>query len=455
MQSLSPSDHQQGFLYNTLADMLDLKEPLCQLADHIPWENVEEQFGKHYSHTGRPAKPIRLMVSLLLLKHIENLSDEAVVRNWKLNPYYQYFSGEVMFQKRYPVEPSVLVHFRNRIGKKGAEFLLGLSANLFGAQSEEAQVVADTTVQEKNIAFPTDVRLYKKVIEKCWFISKAENTPVRQSYKFKVRKLLGLQRLHHSRILSRRKEAKKAERHLRTIGCRLVRELTRELSAEQIDRYSRDIELCYEILYQKKSDKNKIYSLHAPEVYCMSKGKPHKRYEFGSKVSILQTANSGVIVGALSFEKNIHDSKTLEVALAQRYRIVSGEVKEILADKGYRGIQKIGNATVTLSGRLKKRLSYYWKRKHKQKMGRRSAIEPAIGHMKQENRLGRNFLKGLIGDQLNVMFAASGYNFRKWMREKRRKLFFVFILRPICFLQKSFPLYENRNITCFGAISTF
>jgi IS5 family transposase len=134
----------------------------------------------------------------------------------------------------------------------------------------------------------------------------------------------------------------------------------------------------------------------------------------------------------------MHDSKTLEPALAQRRRLVSGEVKEVLADKGYRGIQTIGNAVVTLSGKLKKGLSYYWKQKHKRKMGRRSAVEPAIGHMKHENRLGRNYLKGLMGDQLNVAFAASGYNFRKWMREKMREIFFVFILRPIRYFQKAF-----------------
>jgi IS5 family transposase len=455
MQSHSPSDHQQAFLFNTLKDMLDSEEPLYQLAEHIPWEKVEQQFGKCYSCTGRPAKPIRLMVSLLLLKHIENLSDEAVVRGWKLNPYYQYFSGEVTFQKHYPIEPSDLVHFRHRIGKKGAEFLLGLSANLFGAKSEEEQLVADTTVQEKNIAFPTDVRLYKKVIEKCWAISKAENTPVRQSYKFKVGKLLGLQRLHRSRLASQRKVARKAERHLRTIGCRLVRELNRGLNARQLQGYGRDLDLCYEILYQRKHDTHKIYSLHEPDVYCISKGKPHKRYEFGSKVSILQTATSGVIVGALSFEENMHDSKTLEPALAQRRRLVAGDVKEVLVDKGYQGIRTIGNATVTMSGRLKKGLSYYWRRKHKRKMGRRSAIEPAIGHMKHENRLGRNYLKGLMGDQLNVAFAASGYNFRKWMREKMRTIFFVFVLRPTRYFQKAFSLGKAFEFAGFGVIWSF
>jgi IS5 family transposase len=250
--------------------------------------------------------------------------------------------------------------------------------------------------------------------------------------------LLGLQRLHRSRIASQRKVAKKAERHLRTIGRRLVRELNRNLSAKQFDRHAKELDLCYKLLYQKRSDKNKVYSLHEPDVYCMSKGKAHKRYEFGSKVSILQTATSGVIVGALSFQKNQHDSKTLKSALVQRNRIVAGNVKEVLADKGYRGIKKIGSSVVTLSGRLKKELSYYWKQKHKKKMGRRSAIEPAIGHMKQENRLGRNYLKGVIGDQLNVIMAASGYNFRKWMREKQRNIFFVFIFCPIKNLQKAF-----------------
>lgn len=428
MQSNSPSDQQSSFLLPTLREMLDSKEPLYQLADHFPWEKLESKFGKYYSHKGRPAKPIRLMVSLLFLKHMEDLSDEVVVRAWKLNPYYQYFSGEVTFQNRYPVEPSDLVHFRNRIGEEGAEYLLSLTTHLFGQEAKEEQLVADTTVQEKNITFPTDVKLAVKVINKCRTIAKAENVSVRQSYKFKVRKLIGLQRLSRSRLSSQRTVALKAQRHLRTIGRRLVRELFRELSEKQVSKYGVDLELCHQLLYQKKTDKNKVYSLHEPDVYCISKGKAHKKYEFGSKVSILQTANSGVIVGALSFKENVHDSKTLEPALAQHQQLIThSKVMEILVDKGYQGVKQIGEAVLTRSGALKKGLSYYWKQKHKKKMGRRSAIEPAIGHMKQENRLGRNFLKGISGDQINVVMAASGYNLRKWLR----KIYFAKLLNRI------------------------
>ena len=455
MKSQSPTDHQQSFLITTLRDMLDSKEPLYLLGDHFPWEKVEKGFGPYYSYKGRPAKPIRLMVSLLLLKHIDNLSDEAVVRAWKLNPYYQYFSGEVTFQKRYPIEPSDLVHFRHRIGEKGAEFLLGLTAKLFGQKNSEEQLVADTTVQEKNIAFPTDVRLYKKVIDKCRSISGLEDTPVRQSYKFRVRKLMSLQRLHRSRLASQRKVARKAERHLRTIGRRLVRELIRGLSEKQIVKYAEDLELCFQILYQKKSDKDKVYSLHEPDVYCISKGKAHKRYEFGNKVSILQTATHGIVVGALSFQENLHDSKTLKPALAQRSRFIKYDVKEVLVDKGYRGTSKIGDAVITMPGKLKKGLSYYWKQKFKKKMGRRSAIEPCIGHMKHENRLGRNYLKGVMGDQLNVTMAASGYNIRKWMRDKLKEFFFVFILMPLSNFQKAVSRRLGHDIVGFNVILNF
>lgn len=455
MKSNSPSNHQQSFLLPTLKDMLDSKEPLYQLADHFPWEKLETKFGKYYSYKGRPAKPIRLMVSLIFLKHIENLSDESVVRSWKLNPYYQYFSGEVYFQKRYPVEPSDLVHFRHRIGEEGAEYLLGLTANLFGDASQESTVVADTTVQEKNITYPTDVKLSKRVIERCWQIASLEGIQVRQSYKFKVRKLFALQRLHRSRLATRRKIAMKSERHLRTIGRRLVRELNRRLSVKQLQKYGYDLDLCYTLLYQKQNDIKKVYSLHEPEVYCISKGKAHKRYEFGSKVSLLQTATSGIIVGALSFSENLHYSKTLEPALKQYKRLVKGEVSEVLVDKGYQGIKQIGTAIVTQSGRIKKGLSYYWKKKFKKKMGRRSAIEPTIGHMKHENRLGRNYLKGLIGDQLNVAFAASGYNLRKWMRDKLRELFFVLIFQPIRNFQKAFSQRSGFVFAGFSLIWNF
>jgi len=251
MKSESPSDKQSSFLCQTLGEMLDSKEPLYRLASHFPWKKLEDKFGAFYSTTGRPAKPIRLMVSLLLLKHMENLSDEAVVRAWKQNPYYQYLSGENTFQNRYPIEPTDLVHFRKRIGETGAEFLLGLTAKLFGSASEEAVVVADTTVQEKNITFPTDVKLAKKVIEKCWKIAGTEHVTLRQSYKFKVPRLIFLQRLHHSRLPSRRKLARRAERHLKTIGRRLVRELIRKLERSRFEKYAGELELCQVVLHQQ------------------------------------------------------------------------------------------------------------------------------------------------------------------------------------------------------------
>lgn len=167
MKSSSQNHHQKSFLYQGLAEMLNPEEPLYQLAEKIDWKEIEKEFEKYYINFGRPAKPVRLMVSLLMLKQMYNLGDETVVERWVQNPYFQYFSGERDFQWKFPVEPSDLVHFRKRIGAEGVEKILGVSVKIHGKESMESEVVVDTTVQEKNITYPTDTKQYRKIIDQC------------------------------------------------------------------------------------------------------------------------------------------------------------------------------------------------------------------------------------------------------------------------------------------------
>jgi IS5 family transposase len=266
---------QLSFLQPGLKEQLSNKHPLYILADEINWQLFEEAFRKHYrADFGRPAKPIRLMVSLLMLKHIRNLSDEGVVEQWAENAYYQHFSGEQTFMAKGPCEASELVHFRNRIGGEGVELILKESIRINGKDGKEDKGSIDTTVQEKNITYPTDSKLHRKIIKKCVGMAIKEGIVLRQSYTRTLKKLGVDQRFrNHPKNGSK---ARKADKKVKTIAGRLVRELQRKLPAES---YKTELELFDRVLRQKRADKNKVYSLHEPEVLCISKGKEHKKYE--------------------------------------------------------------------------------------------------------------------------------------------------------------------------------
>ena len=189
MLSRSVSDYQLGF-YTTFEEQLNHSHPLYILANQVNWQLFEDEFSSLFDAvTGRPAKPIRRMVALLILKHVRNLSDESVVEQWCENSYYQYFSGEKYFATAQPCDASELVHFRYRIGEKGIEMILTESIRINGKDGDDGHVSVDTTVQEKNITFPTDAKLHRKIISKCQKIAEAEGLPVRQSYRRTLKKL--------------------------------------------------------------------------------------------------------------------------------------------------------------------------------------------------------------------------------------------------------------------------
>jgi transposase, IS5 family len=414
MKSLKRTEKQNQLFEQELELMLDQRKGLYKLANHLPWGVFEEAFGELYSEEGRPAKPIRLMVGLLLLKQLENLSDERVVEAWSQNPYYQYFCGEGHFQWGYPCDPSDLVHFRNRIGEKGVEKILEVSINLHAKESREEEVVVDTTVQEKNITYPTDVKLRLKIIKRCWKISEENGVKFYHSYKRKVPELLRLLRTRSNRLS---KPRQKARTKLKTYGGRLIRELERKLPKEEKAYYTEEFARMKRVLAQKRHDKNKIYSLHEPQVECIAKGKAHKKYEFGAKASIMMTAKSGIIVGARSFTGNPYDGDTLPEALNQAEELLGQRPLSCLVDRGYRGRKHVGETKIELPGKPKKKESYYQRKKQRKRFARRAAIEPIIGHLKHDHRMARNYLKGSAGDQLNVMLAASAFNMKKWINK--------------------------------------
>jgi len=387
------------------------------------------------------------MVSLLLLKQIYDLGDETVVSAWVHNPYWQYFSGFTTFQWNFPIEPTDLVHFRKRIGKEGLEKIFKISIDLHGKCSLEKEVVIDTTVQEKNITYPTDVKLHKKIVDKCVKIANSENISLRQSYKRISKQLVINQRGNKS---SRGKaKARKSAKKLKTIAGRLTRELRRKLSDELIIKYEVELGIFEEVLLQQRGDKNKIYSLHEPKVYCMSKGKAHKRFEFGSKVSITLTKTSGVAVGAYNFEENIYDGHTLPEVLEQTKRLVGKEPKVAIVDRGYRGVTRVGNTEIIRPKNPKKSATPYEKTKARKRFRRRAGIEPIIGHLKQDFRLSRNYLKGTYGDMANVILAATAYNLKKWMNKENKKLS-LFIYSKISDFFELFSNQKIRKVTVFA-----
>lgn len=321
---------QMQFLLPDLATMLDARQPLHRLARRIDWAQFETAFDSLYEDEGRPGLPIRRMVGLLLLKQLHNLSDEPVVEQWTLNPYFQFFCGEQEFQWSTPCAASELVHFRHRIGPGGAEKLLALSIALHGDQAKEKEVVLDTTAQEKAIIFPTDAKLCGKVIKTARRIAAKNEVALRQSYARTVPQLLQAQRgWRHPRT---RPQARKAARKLKTIAGRLVRELERKLPAGH--RHQALLTLCRRVLAQKRHDENKVYSLHEPHVYCLAKGKAHKEYEFGAKASLVVGKTHGVILGARNLEQNTNDGHTVEPALAQVERVAGYRPEKGIADRG-------------------------------------------------------------------------------------------------------------------------
>lgn len=439
-------------LFSGLADQLDQKHPLYQLANTINWKFFDDAFKKHYSEKmGKPAKPIRLMVSLLILKHVRNLSDEMLVEHWSENNYFQYFSGEQYFQPNIPCVSTELVAFRQRIGEPGVELILKESIRVNEPPENDDDLVVvsvDSTVQEKNITYPTDDKLYKKIIKKCWIITDKESIDLRQSYTRVIKKLSNLQRFKGTKYGA--KAARKADKKIQIIAGRLVREIARKLPLMSLGRYLPALKLYQRVLSQKRGDSNKIYSLHEPHVKCYSKGKEHKKFEFGSKVSILIDQQTGIIMGALNFTQTLHDSKTIPDALEQYERLNGREAKEVFVDRGYKGIKEYKASCIQVP-KPDKSITKAKRRRH----SRRAAIEPVIGHLKQDYRLCRNYLKGILGDNMNVILAAAAMNFKRrinlWRTEAMRcwlltfKIYFIGTYGNFI-AQKEKRLFEGRLI---------
>jgi IS5 family transposase len=413
MKPKTTSTNQFDLFQANFKQILNPNHELCLLADAIDWSGFDDQFADCYSEDmGRPGNAIRLMVGLHYLKYTFDESDESVIDRWIENPYWQYFCGYQYMQHQCPIHPTSMVKWRQRVGVEKLESLLAETIRLAleykqVTSQQLRKVTVDTTVQEKAIAFPTDARLYTKMLLRLVNLSKKRGIQLRQTYIRKAPQILKRQgRYAHARQFKRSRRCTKT---LHTLLGRVVRDIGRK--AVEIDpRLQEYLERAEKLLNQRQKSKNKLYGIDAPEVECISKGKAHKRYEFGCKVSVAATNESNWIVGTQALHGNPYDGHTLAKAIEQIERITGKKVKEAFVDKGYRGHDYTGDAEVYITGRRGKGKAGPALRKRKK---RRSAVEPKIGHMKSDNRMGRNFLKGVEGDRINAMLAGIGANLRK------------------------------------------
>lgn len=398
-----------------LEHLVDAGHPLVKLGRQMDWAVFAERLGPTYAAAnGAPGVRTRLLVALHYLKYQHDLSDEAVVQQWVENPYWQHFSGEQFFQHEMPIDPSSMTRWRQRLGEAGAEAMLketiqtGLRMQVI-TPTQLKRVNVDTTVQTKAVRYPTDARLYNRARERLVKVARERGLQIKQSYeRVGPRLLMQQSRYAHARQMKR---ARACTRKLRTNLGRVIREIARQCP-EPTGVLPQLLTTAQRIHAQQPTDKNKVYSVHEPEVCCIAKGKAGKKYEFGNKASVATTSRGGWLLGALSQPGNPYDGHTLDEQLAQVRRLVgekSPRAPDAHVDMGYRGHNHSGPETVHVDKRRRgstPKPLWRW-------MKRRAAVEPTIGHLKSEHRLERNRLKGTIGDAINAILSAAAMNFQK------------------------------------------
>ena len=401
---------------SSLEQILSRRHSLYVMANKIDWARFDKFFGALFAQEqGRPSLPTRLVVGLHYLKHAYNESDESVVARLLENPYWQYFCGFKHFQHELPIDPSSMTRWRKRLGPDKIEELL--SATIDTAKEEKLltekhveRVNVDTTVQEKAIAFPTDARLYHKARRVLVRLAKEMHIDLRQNYE-RTGKEVFLKQGRYARA-GQYNRSKKETKKLKTMRGRVIRDIQRKCTNPE-GRLAKALNIARAIFHQKRNDKNKVYSVHTPEVECIAKGKVHKKYEFGCKVSMVSSSRDNWILAIDALHGNPFDGHTLKNALHQVKQNTGWQPLHVYCDKGYRGVAKdIPDTEVHLSGKKKKSMKVsLWKW-----FARRSAIEPVFGHLKSDHRLERNHLQGKDGDRMNAMLSGCGFNLRKLLR---------------------------------------
>jgi transposase, IS5 family len=450
------------FFRARLDSMIDMQHPLAVLATRMPWAQIEAALAPAFAHRdragnlregadlfgptaavvgagvsprGRRRLPIRLMVSLLYLKHAFNVSDEELVQRWSENVVWQFFSGMQYYEPKLPCDATQIGRFRRVLGEAGVEELLKATLDAAVAMkavkpSEFERVIVDTTVQEKAIAHPVDSRLLEIARHKVTAAARRAGIVLKQTFARE-----GKQLRRKAGGYAHAKQFKRLRRTLkrqRTILGIVIRETQRKLqsmrgtatavpeSPTALSSLLTLIERAERIRTQQRHDKNKLYALHAPEVECIGKGKARKPYEFGVKASIVVTHRHGLMAGARTFPGNPYDGHTLGEQLEQTTTLLEDigvTPHTAIVDLGFRGVDD-DVAPVKLLHRGKSKTMTEQQRRW---VRRRQAIEPAIGHAKLDHRMDRCWLTGSGGDALHAVLCAAGYNIRWLLRAILRK----------------------------------
>jgi IS5 family transposase len=441
------------FFRSRIDAMINLNDPLAVLAMRMPWGQIEAAIAQKFEHqnrighvlqsedmfgttqtvigagrsnAGRPKLPIRLMVSLLYLKNSFNLSDEELVLRWSENIVWQFFSGMDYFEHRLPCDATQIGRLRQALGEDGMELLLKATIDtavaIKAVQAQDLErVIVDTTVQEKAIAHPSDSRLLEIARHKVVSSAKRAGIALKQTFA-KEGKALRWKAGGYAHAKQFRRLQRVLKRQRTILGI-VIREVQRKMTAEGFapthPQAASDLALWLErasrIQTQQRNDKNKLYALHAPEVECIGKGKARKPYEFGVKSAVVVSHEHGLMLGARTFPGNPYDGHILSAVLEQASNLtqdIAVALQHIVVDLGFRGVDADNPGKEIIHRGKFKSLS----RQQKAWLQRRSAVEPAIGHLKSDHRMDRCWLKGALGDALHAISCAAGYNIRWLMR---------------------------------------
>jgi IS5 family transposase len=428
MRPREQSRGQDDLFRSRLDQIINMRHELVRLGGLIDWKLIGAKLGEVYTDSpGQPPLPTRLMAGVAILKHTFNLSDEELVARWIENPYFQHLCGEEFFCHVAPFDRSSMTRWRQRMGEERLEVLLQESLAVAVktdavAVEDLSKVIVDTTVQEKAVTFPTDAKLVNRARVMLVKLAKKHGVKLRQGYP-KVGKLalMKYQRYAHAKQFKR---ARRELRRLKTYLGRVIRDIDRQVTTSPSlnSIFRPKLFLAQRVHAQERGQRGpKVYSIHAPEVECIGKGKAHKPYEFGVKVSVATTvapsAGGQFVLATKSLPGSPYDGHTLSVVIPHVENIIGNEIKRIVADKGYRG----HGAPAPYDMRV-----YISEQKRgvtqaiKRDLRRRAAVEPVIGHLKSDHRMDRNFLIGSHGDAANAVLAAIGYNFRRliaWLRK--------------------------------------
>lgn len=442
--------HQYSIFEWMFKDNLDTGHELIRLGGSINWDSVTLKLSRYYSLIGRKSKKIRLMVGLHILKHRYDLSDEMVVQGLHENIYWMAFCG-VPFEKVNPaepmnwIEPSTMTKFRERIGAEGFKIIEEIIREQLKTSGyiDKRICITDTTCMEKNIVYPTDIGLLNRGRMKIIGVFKrlkgsgikingnirsfvrVGKKAVIEANKFGKDKAERIQEsikrlIHYAEEVTKHvpQVIKECTRHCVKEANRTIRRRIKRIMP-LLKTYTERVKA---VVRQSRSRlsgvhiKDKIYSLHEPEVVCIRKGKRDKPNEYGSKVG-LQVDKNYYIIGHEEYKDNRHDSETLKEGIENWKHVFNKAPEGLAGDRGFHkgdGDKIFGIKRVSIPRTGKKKGEDENKRWFKRMQRMRAGIEAVISHLKTDHRMNRSRYKGFDGDRINVSLAVLAWNLKKW-----------------------------------------